>query len=50
MALLRNAVDEGRRDLTQFRAADALDALHEREDFKKLLAELDKPSPDRPKK
>jgi hypothetical protein len=46
MALLRNAVDEGRRDLTEFRAADALDALHEREDFKKLLAELEKPSPD----
>jgi hypothetical protein len=50
MALLRNAVHEGRRDLTECRGADALDALHGREDFKKLLAELEKPSPDRPKK
>jgi hypothetical protein len=34
MAMQRNAVDEGGRELTEFRAAEAFDALHEREDFK----------------
>ena len=50
MALLRKAVDAGRRDPTEFRAADALDALREREDFKKLVAELEKQSAAKPEK
>jgi eukaryotic-like serine/threonine-protein kinase len=50
MALLRKAVDAGHRDPTEFRAADALDPLRGREDFKKLVAELEKPSPAKPDK
>ncbi len=48
MAMLRKAIDAGHRDPTEFRATDALDPLREREDFKKLVAELEKPSPAKP--
>jgi eukaryotic-like serine/threonine-protein kinase len=49
-ALLRKAVDAGFRNLGAFRIEDALGPLREREDFKKLLAELEKPSPAKPEK
>jgi hypothetical protein len=49
MAMLRKAVDAGRRDATEYRTAAALDSLREREDCKKLVAELEKPSPAKPK-
>jgi hypothetical protein len=50
MGLLKKAVDMGYRDAAGFRTESALDPLREREDFKNLLAELDKPSPPGPEK
>ena len=49
MALLRKAVDAGYRDIGNFRTKGALDPLREREDFKKLLAELEQKSAANPK-
>jgi hypothetical protein len=39
---LRKAVGMGYRDASGFRTDSALDPLREREDFKKLLTELEK--------
>ena len=50
IVLLRKAVDMGYRDAAGFRTESALDPLRERDDFKNLLAELEKPSPPRPEK
>ena len=50
MDLLKKAVGMGYRDAASLRTESALDPLREREDFKKLLAELDKPSPPGPEK
>ena len=50
MALLRKAVDAGYHDIRTFRTEDALDPLREREDFKKLLAELEQKSAAKPEK
>ena len=47
MALLRKAVGMGYRDAA-FRTESTLDPLRQREDFKELLAELEKPSPATP--
>ena len=44
MALLRKTVGMGYRDASAFRTDSALDPLREREDFKKLLEELEKKS------
>jgi tetratricopeptide (TPR) repeat protein len=44
MALLRKAVGIGYRDASGFRTESALDTLREREDFKKLLEELEQKS------
>src|SRR5262249_41954167 len=41
MKMLRVAVAKGYQDATQMKQDKALDALREREDFKKLLAELE---------
>ena len=49
MALLRKAVDAGFRDIQQYRTEGALDPLREREDFKKLLTELEQKSAAKPK-
>jgi eukaryotic-like serine/threonine-protein kinase len=49
MALIRKAVDMGYRDAEAFRTDWAFDPIREREDFKKLLAELEKTSPAKPK-
>ena len=49
MALLRKAVDAGFRDIHDYRTEGALDPLREREDFKKLLAELEQKSAAKPK-
>ena len=49
MALLRKTVDMGYRDASSFRTESALDPLRQREDFKKLLAELEQKSPAKPK-
>ncbi len=49
MALLRKAVGMGYRDAGAFRIESALDPLREREDFKKLLAELEQKSATKPK-
>ena len=48
MALLRKAVD-GFRDIHHYRTEGALDPLREREDFKKLLTELEQKSAAKPK-
>jgi tetratricopeptide (TPR) repeat protein len=48
MALLRKAVD-GFRYIAIYRSEDALDPLREREDFKKLLTELEQKSAAKPK-
>ncbi len=45
MASLRNAVDAGYRIAADFRTDSALDPLRKREDFKKLIDELEKPPP-----
>jgi hypothetical protein len=50
MALLRKTVGLGYRDASGFRTDSALDSLRQREDFKTLLAELEKPSPAKPEK
>ena len=44
MALLRKAVDAGYRYIPLYRTEGALDPLREREDFKKLLTELEQKS------
>ena len=49
MALIRKGVDMGYRDAEAFRTDWALDPIREREDFKKLLAELEKTAPAKPK-
>jgi hypothetical protein len=48
MALLRKAVDLGFRNAAFFRTDTALDSLRDRDDFKKLLAELDRKAPAEP--
>ena len=48
MALLRKAFD-GLRDIRNYRTEGALDPLCEREDFKKLLTELEQKSAAKPK-
>ncbi len=50
MALLRKAVDTGYRNAPDFRTESALDPLRKREDFKKLLEELEKPMSAKPEK
>ena len=50
MAMLRKAVDAGYHQPDGVRTADALDPLREREDFKKLISELEKPAPAKPEK
>jgi hypothetical protein len=45
MAALGKAVDAGYRNLGAYRTEDALRPFRDRADFKKLLAELEKPSP-----
>jgi hypothetical protein len=50
MALLRKAVDMGYRDAGAFRTASALDPLRQREDFKKLVEELERPLAAKPGK
>ena len=49
MELLRKAVKAGYKDAAHMKKDTDLDALRGREDFKKLLAELDKSSPAKPK-
>ena len=49
MALLRKAVDAATATSHDYRTEDALDPLREREDFKKLLAELEQKSAAKPK-
>jgi serine/threonine protein kinase/tetratricopeptide (TPR) repeat protein len=49
MALLRKAVAMGYGSLDAFRTEDALDALRQREDFQKLLAELEPKAAAKPK-
>ena len=49
MALLRKAVD-GFHDIHEYRTEGALDPLREREDFKKLLTELEQKSAAKPEK
>ena len=48
MALLRKAVN-GYRYIHKYRTEGALDPLREREDFKKLLTELEQKSAAKPK-
>jgi hypothetical protein len=43
MAVLRKTVDMGYCNAADFRTEPALDPLRNREDFKKLLEELEKP-------
>lgn len=50
MAALSKAVDAGYRSAADFRMDSALEPLREREDFKKLIAELEEPSPAKPEK
>ena len=45
MALLKKAVSAGYRSADSFRTEDALEPLRMREDFKKLVAGLQKISP-----
>ena len=49
MAVLRKAVDMGYRDASGFRTDSALDPLRRREDFKKLIGEVEAKSPAKPK-
>jgi tetratricopeptide (TPR) repeat protein len=49
MALLRKAIEMGYRSPGVFRTEAALDPLRERRDFQKLLAGLEKKTPDQPK-
>jgi serine/threonine-protein kinase len=49
MTVLRQAVTDGYKDAAQLRKEPALDQLRDRDDFKKLLADLDKaPAPPKP--
>ena len=50
MALLKKAVSAGYCSADSFRTEDALDPLRKREDFKRLVEELEKKSPAKPKK
>ncbi len=50
MALLRKAVDTGYRNAAAFRTEPALNSLRKREDFQKLLDELETKSPDHAQK
>jgi eukaryotic-like serine/threonine-protein kinase len=50
MALLRKAVDMGYRNAAKFRTESALDPLRKREDFQKLLQEVETPPPAKPEK
>jgi tetratricopeptide (TPR) repeat protein len=50
MGLLRKSVDMGYRNAIALRAESALDPLRERDDFKKILAELENKSPAKPEK
>ncbi len=50
MALLRKAVGMGYRDASRFRTDSALDPLRQREDFQKLLQELEQKSAAKPEK
>ena len=50
MALLRKAVDAGFGAIDDYRTEGALDPLREREDFKKLITELEQKSPAEPEK
>ena len=50
MALLRKAVDMGYLDAVAVRTDSALDPLRQREDFKKLLTELEQKSAAKPEK
>jgi hypothetical protein len=45
VALLQQAIAKGLRDAEQMKKDDDLKALRPREDFKRLLAELEKKSP-----
>jgi hypothetical protein len=45
MELLQRAVAKGFRDVGQVRRDDDLNALRDRDDFRKLLAEFGKKSP-----
>jgi hypothetical protein len=47
--LLRQAVAAGYEDATHMKSDRDLDALHERDDFKALLRELETEARDRPK-
>ena len=46
MARLQKAVAAGYRNREVYRSADALDPLRDRPDFKKLMAELEKNTPE----
>ena len=48
MAMLRRAVDAGYRDAARMKQDEALDSLRDRDDFKKLLADLGKLAPEPP--
>ena len=48
MAVLRKAVGKGYRNATLLRTDPVVDPLREREDFKKLIEELEKESPAKP--
>ena len=50
MQLLQNAVQAGYRDVANMKKDTALDPLREREDFKKLLGELEKAATKPPEK
>jgi len=50
IATLRKTVDLGYRKALAFRNESALDVLRKREDFKKLLREVEKSSPAKPEK
>jgi hypothetical protein len=50
MTLLRKAVDAGYRNPAVFRIESAFDPLRDREDFKKLLEELEGEAAARPDK
>jgi hypothetical protein len=50
MASLRKAISAGYRNAADYRTDAALDSLRKREDFKKLIEELEKPPPAKPEK
>ena len=50
MALLKKAVSRGYGSAAAFRTEDALDPLRKREDFNKLVEELEKPAPAKPER